>query len=247
VGTSFGKKNFREYPIDQISKHVKKALSHIRTPSIFNSGELSDSIPSHPNVRLLMDLFETQNRHRLLLLTKSTNVSSLVLGAQSGRRQQSIYSCTVNAYSVAKRWELEAPNPYDRIKALKKVINAGMEGRCRIDPVVPIAGWHQKYDDIVDRIIDASPKRVTIGTTRGLTRTLNFGRKLGYDMSWAEYLSVSTRWGKKICDETRREIYGRLIDRLRSGGIVEIGICKETVEMAKEFDMDRDMKCNCAW
>jgi len=89
---------------------------------------------------------------------------------------------------------------------------------------------------------------VTLGTLRGLQRTINFARKLGYDTSWTQYLNVNTRWGKKMPDESRREIYAFCIDALRDCGFRgDVGICKETVEMAKEFGMDLKMRYNCVW
>jgi hypothetical protein len=54
-------------------------------------------------------------------------------------------------------------------------------------------------------------------------------------------------WGKKMPDEKRREVYGFCIDVLRDCGFRgDIGICKKTAEMVKEFGMDEKMRCNCA-
>jgi hypothetical protein len=111
----------------------------------------------------------------------------------------------------------------------------------------PSFWWREEYTDVLRRIADAGARRVILGTLRGLQRMINF-RKRGYDTSWVEYLKVNTPWGKKMPDEKRREVYGFCIDVLRDCGFRgDIGICKETAEMVKEFGMDEKMRCNCAW
>ena len=79
----------------------------------------------------------------------------------------------------------------------------GVEARARVDPIIPIPveGLREEYADVLRRIADAGARRVTLGTLRGLQRTINFARKLGYDTSWVEYLKVNTPWGKKMPDE----------------------------------------------
>jgi len=115
LGTSFGKKHFRAYDLDTTLRHLTRAFREIREPQVFNSGELSDSLPEHPNLQAVMNLFESQSRHKLLLLTKTANASSLL----KKPRKQVIYSCSLNALPVAARWEKLAPSPLERIKAAK--------------------------------------------------------------------------------------------------------------------------------
>jgi len=51
-----------------------------------------------------------------------------------------------------------------------------------------------------------------------------------------------------MSNEARREVYGFCIDALKEYGFKgDVGICKETAEMAGEFGMGPDMKCNCIW
>lgn len=246
IGTSFGKPSFRAYDIDQILKHIEKAFTKIKKPVLFNAGELSDSCVDHPNMIAIMDLFNNQSKHKLLLLTKGANVGRLVKDAERGKRKQVIYSCTINASSVAKRWEVGIPKPSKRVDALRRVGKAGLETRCRIDPVVPVKGWKKEYKELVDEVCTTTDvKRITIGTLRGLQRTINFANKLGYDTTWTEYLKDKTGWGKKMEDELRYEIYNFLVDRIKGCG-VEVGICKETTSMVKRFEWNRtNLKCNC--
>jgi len=241
LGTGWGRKHFRDYSLRDVLKHIHKALQEITQPSLFNTGELSDSYPNHPNMIAIMNLFETQRTHKVLLLTKTADAGRLAQDAS--KRKQTIYSCSLNALPVAEKWELKTPSPLERIKALKKAVEAGIQVRVRIDPVVPIEGWRQHYGELVD-MINGIPqvKRVTIGTLRGLPRTIMYGKKLGCDMSWTKYFDVKTGWGLKMSDELRRGVYGFMFDRLQAK---EKAICKETREMAKEFKLDLKMKCSC--
>jgi spore photoproduct lyase len=117
----------------------------------------------------IMGLFETQSRHRLLVLAKTSDVSSLVRKP----RKQVIYSCSLNALPVAARWEKLAPSPLDRIKAAKQVADAGYEVRARIDPIVPVEGWKDQYAQLLNVMDEVPFSRITLGTLRGLPRTIN--------------------------------------------------------------------------
>ncbi len=240
LGTSFGKKHFRAYDINTVLKHTARALEEISQPQIFNAGELSDSYPNHPNMQAIMDLFETQSRHKLLLLTKTADASSLIRRP----RKQVIYGCSLNALPVAARWERHAaPSPVDRIKAAKQTAEAGYEVRARIDPIVPIEGWKNHYAELSVMMADVPFSRITLGTLRGLQRTINFARKLGKDTSWTEYFSTTTKWGKKLSDETRLEIYTYVMDLLKPK---TVSVCKETDELVSQLNM-KELRCNCVW
>ncbi len=85
--------------------------------------------------------------------------------------------------------------------------------------------------------------RVTIGTLRGLQRTINFARKLGKDVSWTDYFSTSSGWGKKLSDDSRFEIYSFMIDLLEPK---TVAVCKETDEMTSWLGI-KNLICNCVW
>jgi spore photoproduct lyase len=222
-----------------VLKHTARAFQEIREPQIFNAGELSDSYPNHPNLQVIMDLFETQTRHKLLLLTKTADASSLT----KKPRRQVIYSCSLNALPVSQRYEKLAPSPTDRIEATKQVADAGHEVRARIDPIVPIEDWKDHYAELIQAMSEVPFSRVTLGTLRGLQRTINFARKLCKDTSWTEYFTTNTRWGKKLSDESRLEIYSFMIDHLKPK---DVAVCKETDEMVSMLGL-KQLKCNCIW
>jgi len=147
----------------------------------------------------------------------------------------------LNALPVAEAWEKLAPSPRDRIRDVKYVAEAGYEVRARIDPIVPIEGWKNHYAELVAMMADIPFSRITLGTLRGLQRTVNFARKLGKDMSWTEYFSTTTKWGKKLSNESRLEIYGYLMDLLKPK---PAAVCKETDEMVEQLGI-KELRCNC--
>jgi len=306
MGTSFGRKHFRAYPIGAVLAHLKRAF-RIMEPTLFNSGELSDSMPDHPNMIRIVQAFASDDnaRHRLLLVTKSGPPLVLSQWLLSGReaarraREAIVYSASLNAPSVAARWERGAPPVEARIEGLRLMSLLGVEVRARVDPIVPVEGWKKEYGELLRKIAVASEganeeagaiksgggayanastgtnisagapagagtgagafkveagaevkvkvKRITLGTLRGLPRTLTFARKLGCDLSWAKYLKERTAWGLRMPREERVEVYGYCIDVLRECGFKgDIGVCKETEDVVRELGLT-DLKCNCMW
>ncbi|MFH0848834.1 MAG: hypothetical protein V1857_04975 [archaeon] len=62
-------------------------------------------------------------------------------------------------------------------------------------------------------------------------------------MSWTDYFSTASGWGKKLSDDSRFEIYGFMIDLLKPK---TVAVCKETDEMIGRLGM-RELRCNCVW
>jgi len=214
-------------------------------PELLNAGELSDSmITEHykePFTAFAMNLFGTQDKHKLLLVTKSPRIENLL---EIPNMDQAIVSFSINAEKVAKRWE-KAPSVKARIEAAGKLKDAGIEVRVRIDPMVPIEDWRKEYTDLMTCIFGRfTPDRITIGSLRGLQSTINNAR----DRSWVEYLGEKSNWGRKIRVDTRKEMYSSLIRHIRedSGYQGSIALCKETIEMWQALNMNyKNISCNC--
>jgi spore photoproduct lyase len=244
-GTFHGNKRPWPRPLDQIFAVLDEFFKDHQNPQILNSGELTDSLVFPRRIKQISDKFEEQSRHRLLLLTKSANVGHL----DDKPRKQTIFSFSMNAKEAWRRWEHKTPPPDQRVEAAKVTAEIGDEVRVRIDPIFPVENWRAEYEELIYSILsEFTPERITLGTPRGLAKTLMFSK----DLSWTKYFDEGklTGWGKKISDALRREIYLYFYDKLCALGFdkSKIAMCKETVSMWKELGLDpAKIRCNCVW
>jgi len=214
---------------------------------VLNTGELADSLMGEsqpePFSRFVIELFEKQRKHKVLFLTKSTNIENLL---RINSHRQVIVSFSINADPVAKKWEKGAPTVADRIEAARKVSDAGYETRIRIDPMVPVPDWQAQYQILLEKIFDAFvPQCITLGTLRGLAKTIRFCK----DSSWAAYLSEESGWGKKIGSDLRYSMYSNVINYLKEEkNYAKVAICKETKDMWQKLGMNwSNCHCNCVY
>ncbi len=233
--------------LNKVELHTRRFLEEVSTPEILNTGEIADSLMgeglSQPFSKFIIPMFEEQNRHKVLFVTKSDNIKHLL---EINPHNQAIISFSLNADEVAKRWERGAPSVDRRIEAGRKLSQAGYEVRIRIDPIVPVPDWNTQYINLIDQIFtNFTPSRITLGSLRGLQSTINGST----DKSWLEYLKEGSNWGKKVEFKTRYEMYATIINQLKKNyDYEEIALCKETVAMWAKLGMDyKKIKCNCIW
>jgi spore photoproduct lyase len=231
----------------KVELHTRRFLEEVTTPEILNTGEIADSLmsegTSRPFSKSIIPMFEQQNRHKVLFVTKSDNIKNLL---EINPHNQVIISFSLNADEVAKRWENRAPSVDRRIEAGQKLNKAGYEVRVRIDPMVPVADWAIHYKRLVDQLFSSfTPSRITLGSLRGLQTTVNGST----DKSWVEFLKEKSNWGKKIDFRTRYDMYATVISYLKERyDYSEVALCKETVAMWGRLGMDYiKIKCNCIW
>ncbi len=229
---------------EKIELHTKIFLEEVKTPEILNTGEIADSLMFEsgelPFSKFIIPIFSSQKLHKVLFLTKSSNVNNLL---EIEPHNQAIMSFSLNAIPVAEKWE-KAPPVLKRIEAAKKVYQAGYEVRIRIDPMVPVEEWQEHYLHLIDTIFqNLMPERITLGSLRGLQSTINGCT----DRSWVKYLKESSNWGKKIDFQTRYDMYSTMIRQLEARyNFTKIALCKETVRMWNSLKMDyQKMRCNC--
>ncbi len=231
----------------KIELHTRRFLNEVTTPEILNTGEIADSLmwegSNKSFSKFIIPIFEEQDRHKVLFVTKSNNIKSLL---EINPHNQVIASFSLNADEVAQRWERGAPSVHRRIEAGRKLSQAGYEVRIRIDPIIPVTDWRTYYTNLIDQIFATFvPARITLGSLRGLQTTINGAT----DKSWQEYLKENSNWGKKVEFNTRYEIYATIIDLLKQKySYKEIALCKETLAMWAKLGMDyQKIKCNCVW
>jgi len=240
----FEKPVIKDY--EKIELHTRTFLEEVKTPEILNTGEIADSLMfesgKSPFSNFIIPIFSSQKLHKVLFLSKSSNVNNLL---EVGPHDQAIMSFSLNAIPVAETWE-KAPPVLKRLEAAKKVYQAGYEVRIRIDPMVPIEGWQGHYLHLIDIIFDnLVPERITLGSLRGLQSTINGCS----DTSWVKYLKESSSWGKKIDFKTRYNMYSTMMQHLEAMyNFTKVALCKETLQMWSGLKMDyKRIRCNCLW
>jgi len=236
---------FKDY--EKIKSHVERFFQGEQKPEILNTGELADSLMgeglSLPFSKFIIPIFETQSNHKVLFLTKSTNIKNLL---ETQTHHRVIVSFSLNSEEVAEKWEKGAPSVSDRIHSAKELYETGFEIRIRIDPMVPVANWENEYNKLIENIfVNLKPSRITIGSLRGLQSTINNCT----DKSWVQYLQETSNWGRKVKFQVRFEMYSKIIDRLiQQYRYTDIALCKETLKMWSELGLDyTKIKCNCIW
>jgi spore photoproduct lyase len=229
---------------DAMFAEVRQFLARAE-PSALNAGELSDALAVDHLTglsRRLVPMFAAQDRHTLILLTKSANVDNL-LGLEHNRR--TVVSFSVNAPAVAAAFEPGAPPPAARVAAGARVAEAGYPLRFRIDPVIPVPGWEEHYRELVaDILATAPPQRITLGSLRYFPNVRAYARKLGRDPTVFDYAAERTPADgrRRVALSLRTRIYNHLMDLIPAG--VEVGLCKETDECHRALALPR-IVCNC--
>lgn len=237
-------------PYHKIETHLKRFF---RAPTfkneILNTGELSDSLMGEsletPFSKFVIPLFETQHNHKVLFLSKSDYVKNLL---DIHHHDQTIMSFSLNSPRVAQRWEKSAPTVQRRVHAASTLEKHNYVVRVRIDPIVPWPPhtWKKDYKELIDTIFsEFSPERITLGSLRGLTTTIFHA----YDKSWTEFLTETSRWGKRIDFNSRKQSFSELIDYLeQKRGYENVGLCKEPKMMWESLGLNwRKCECNCVW
>lgn len=246
-GTMKGNMKPRYIKTEHVLEALDEAFRMIKKPSVFNAGELSDSLMNPYLMEPIVDKFEEQSKHKLALLSKFGPDHVKFLTKKP--RKQTICAWSINAPAVASRWEKAATHPDLRIEAARQVYEVGYETRIRIDPMFPIKDWKIHYEDLIHRILSKlTPARIILGTPRGLWKTIKQARESGIDMAWAQFFREDSSWGKKLEFELRKEMYQFMYDKLTENGYdkQKISMCKETLSTWESLGLKcKPLTCNC--
>ena len=83
------------------------------------------------------------------LRTKSTNFAAI---QNIPANPSTILAWSLSPETVAQKYEIKAPPLRSRVKAVKKVMQAGWKVRICIDPILPVSDWKEVYQDFVESI-----------------------------------------------------------------------------------------------
>jgi spore photoproduct lyase len=193
---------------------------------------------------LLIPRFAAQRKHRLIFLTKSTQIQHAL---ELEPTPQVVFSWSVNAEYVGTKWEHGTPAPAERFAAAEKMKNAGWPIRFRLDPMVPYEGWKQGYAEAIKRINSLSPEMVTLGALRASSYNglRNASASNGRDDSIFDYLTPEkdpSGFKYRIPFDKQVELFRFAIDQLRSK--ITPALCKEDKALWKALGMRFD-GCHC--
>ena len=218
---------------------------------VLNLGELGDPLAVDDIAGLSEQLVPFMPAHaprtKLLFLTKSDCVRNLLEMQHGG---QTIVSFSVNTDKVWQYLEHRTPSPTDRLKAARKVQDAGYEVRLRIDPVVRYSTWEKDYRRLTGMIFEhVEPSRITIGEYRPAEGLSSHIKTRFPESSLLKVNgSLITEAGKlRYPREYRIEMFRAIADGIRRcGKKVQIALCKETPQIWKAAGLDgRGLCCNC--
>lgn len=243
------KGNMKPSPLksEHVLNAVDEAFTNIRQPSIFNTGELSDSLMYPILMEKVIDKFEEQDKHKIALLSKMGRHSMQFLLKKL--RRQTICAWSINADVVAKKWEKAAAPPRERIDCAKEVSTLGYDTRIRLDPIFPVYDWKKHYRETIDYLFSKFvPNKIILGTPRGLWKTIKYAREANIDMSWSHFFSEDSGWGKKLEINQRKQIYQFFYEELKNKGypVSKISLCKETTSVWSDLGLNyKPFTCNC--
>jgi spore photoproduct lyase len=216
-------------------------------------GELQDGlvfdtafkkVTGKPLTHWIIPLFAEQKRHRLIFLTKSTEVQHALKLEPTARV---VFSWSVNAEEVGRKWEHGAPLPSKRFEAAEKMKKAGWPIRFRLDPMVPFNNWKNGYAQAIDKINSIGPEMVTLGALRATSaKSLRRASKVnGRDSSIFDYLIEEkdpSGFKYRIPFESQVEMFRFAIKQIKAG--ITPALCKEDASLWKKVGLKFD-GCHC--
>lgn len=238
IGTSRGR-TCREPPIvysnqNKLFKELEAWLDDIN-PKVLNTGELTDSLAITDEViKKLILKFNHQQRHKLLLLTKSANVDGII---KLPHNRKTIVSFSVNPEGVIEKFERGASKLSERVIAAEKCKASGYPIRIRVDPMIPIENWNESYSELAEIINAVEPERVTLGSLRFFDAVPVYSGRDKSIFKFGEEKTADGRW--RVPRSLRLEMYQLMLDKLK----VKVSLCKETVDVIRKLKLPQ--KCNC--
>ena len=130
---------------------------------LFKFDNFTDTIvlePEYGASELFVPLFAKTPDRFLLLYTKSDNVEHLLDLPHGGH---TIVNWSLSPPTQSRAIEVNAPDTFARIAAMRRCEQAGYTVRVRISPIVPLDGWQEEFRAMVDALFDsAHPDIVTV-------------------------------------------------------------------------------------
>lgn len=158
--TTFGKKPYIRVYVnrDEILQWAEEDICK-RKPfvTVFEGAATSDPVPMEPWTGTLRHAIEYFGRHpyaRFRFVTKFDFIDSL-LDANHGFHTRIRF--TVNTPTVVENWDKGTAGLERRLKAARKVAEAGYLYGFLIGPIVVYDGWEREYAELIELVADTLP------------------------------------------------------------------------------------------
>jgi spore photoproduct lyase len=218
--------------------------------------------PEYGASELLVDFFSRREHGYLMLYTKSANVDHLL---ELDHRGHTIVSFSISTTTVADRVEHNTPSTADRIEAASRVQAAGYVPRVRFSPIVPIEGWRDEIQALVEDLLrKVSPDLITIDLL-GWMNPATIGEILDVSLIDPRFMaglrslfaegppgpSYYPSCKHIFPHELRKEVYDFVIDVVRdTDPRVRVSLCNETTQIWDELGprigmTPADYVCGC--
>ncbi len=151
--------------LEAFEQRVRGLLAGRPKQLLYKLNNRSDTLcfePEYGLSRKLVELFAERAEQRLMLYSKSDNVSHLLDLDHGGH---TIACFTLSTPTVARLLEPAAPSFDARLDAAARCAHAGYPVRFRFSPIVPFRGWQQEAVAAVQRMAQrVRPELITLWT-----------------------------------------------------------------------------------
>ncbi len=231
---------YLDSPLVQTFVNRRRMADHVREfaedppeppPHFFSLGELSDGLLLEPLTRSLSvvwDVFRDVPA-KLEVRTKSDHV--LGLPDRLEPHSSGVFSWSLSPEGTARREEMLTAPLDRRLAAMRYMLDAGFRVAARLDPVLLVDGWFDRYRDLVARMDDFLDPEDLLFVLVGVFRfPRGFDRTIEERFSHRRFLRdefVEGPDGKLRYPRGRRaDAYRRLVELLRGYG-ADPSLCME--------------------
>ncbi len=236
--------------LEEVVERLDPLLDANAWQQLYKYDNQTDTITFEPEYgasELMVGYFARREREYLMLYTKSDNVDHLLDLPHNGH---TIISWTISSDTVAREIEKNSPSTTERIEAVRKCQEAGYAVRVRFSPIIPIKGWREEAETMIQQLLTKTrPDVITIDALAhlGYERIVECFDVSLLDDDYVEMIRALYSgepperpfWpaGKQVIPhEPRAEIYRFFIERMKAiDPDVPISFCDETPEMWDEF------------
>lgn len=210
---------------------------------MFNSS-LSDTLAFEPEyglTQLMADLCAATEDRYYLIHTKSANVDFL---RDIDHRGHTILLWSLTSHTVSRLVEPGSGTTEERIEAAGKCADAGYPVRVKFKPIVPVRGWQDEAETMVDALLSrVRPDNIGVCTIAWMSlaelrNCLDFSLldpEFVHAMEQAEERMRGVHTGP-IPPDLRARIYQTYLDAVRARDReVPFFLCTESPELWREF------------